>query len=75
MDKFAVEAFDVRGAHSAADSLRGDFDRLIVIFDHHLCSFPSVDGRSRNQVRRARLAAERGRKLSEELAALLQRRA
>ena len=75
MDKYAAEAFDVGGARSVADTLRGDFDRLIGIFDRHLYSFPPVDDSSRKRVHLARLAAERGKKLSEELADRLQRRA
>jgi hypothetical protein len=71
MDRHASERIDHGEACLAADSLRRDFNQLIRIFDASFARLPNTDAEMRSHVSDAKLAAERGRKLSEDLIELL----
>jgi hypothetical protein len=58
-------------AHSAADSLRTDFEKLIEVFDRQLATPSQTDAAIRTQITEARLAAQRGLELTQRLARLL----
>ena len=54
-----------------AEALRIDFDQLIAVFDRRLASHSGADGEVRSHILEAKAAAERGRKLSQDLIELL----
>ena len=56
---------------NTAEALRSDFDQLIAVFDQRLASHPGADGEVRSNILEAKAAAERGRKLSQDLIELL----
>jgi len=67
----AIVDGEIDDAAVVAESLQRDFARLIAIFDRQLDS--AADGGSTVAVSSARGAAQRGLKLSQELAEILQR--
>ena len=50
-----------------ARSVRRDFVDLVAIFDLQLSSPPEIDGQERFHISKAKAAAERGLRLSQEL--------
>jgi hypothetical protein len=66
----AIATREIDGAAVVAEALRADFTRLIAIFDWQ-ADDASAGRDCRLAMARARVAAERGLKLSEELVRLL----
>jgi len=54
-----------------ADSLREDFIKLMAIFDRQLAGCDEIGGKNRPSLAQARIAAERGLRLSDDLRELL----
>jgi len=54
-----------------ADSLREDFIKLMAIFDRQLTGGDEVVGKNRSSLTQARIAAETGLRLSDDLRELL----
>ena len=75
MTRHASEGHDEEKIGSAADSLRGDFDALIGIFDRQLSRLSVADTEIRYHIMKGKNAAERGRILSERLTELLRKTA
>jgi hypothetical protein len=76
MDKPNWSADSSKGEHAddpfkTAQSVRADFDRLIDVFDRRLASLLDANGEARAHLLEAKAAAERGRKLSQELIEVL----
>jgi hypothetical protein len=59
---------------STAECIRADFEVLIRIFDVQLADHPRADAETRAHIAEARLAAERGLALSQQLARMIQKR-
>lgn len=55
----------------AAESVRSDFSELVALFDRHLDALAGHDSEALKSIFEARLAAERGLRLSHELIALM----
>ena len=71
MNKNEFVIRDRDDAHSAADSLRTDFEKLIGIFERQLAAFCEPDAGTRRQIEEARTPAARGLELSRQLTRLL----
>lgn len=73
MVSFASEESGKIDAHSTADSLRNDFENLIRIFDRQLEQNARGDAQIMAHIVEAKSAAERGLRLSLELAQALRK--
>jgi hypothetical protein len=62
---------DPRKAAEAAELVRRDFDALVDVFDRQLAILSANESENRSHVTKAKAAAERGLKLSQQLIQIL----